>query len=446
MKLQTRIRHVAKLGAILTVMTACATPPPVENFATGANPADEIQKLEAEISAAAPSQLDVLSPRNYEKSISALRASKKELASQSDAKDILEEVAESRSYLKRAQEFAKVSTETMPDVTTARALALKEGAKESFSSEFRKADNDLKNVAEDIESNDLDKAQKERGELQAAYLALELSAIQRKNLAEAQGILKDAKRADAEDIAPQTLAKAEKSIRDADAYIIANRHDTAQIQARSAQALADARYLAKITGMAKSGERVSGEAAALQMDAAQVAVAQKTSELAQTEVQLSQAGAAATAALLTVETQKAMDAKYEQARAMFKPSEAEVYRQGKMIVIRLRTLDFDSAKAQLKGSSFPLLSKVNEVIAEFPTSRVTVEGHTDSKGGKAVNEKVSLARAEAVKSYFESNSKSEGAKYSAVGYDFQKPLATNKTEAGRAQNRRVDIIIAPEIK
>jgi OOP family OmpA-OmpF porin len=441
-KLQSRTTQVSMLGAILAIMASCSTTPPVENFAVGADPAAEIQKLEGEMTAAADSQLDVFAPENYEDARKALKDAKEDLADKDDAADILEEVAESRAYFKRAVEFGKVAQDAMPDVASARALALKAGAKETIAQDFREVDDQLKGVTDNIEKNDLDKATKKRQELQGKYLDLELRGIKHQYISEAEGQIRNAERNNADDRAPRTLAKAKKSYQDAEAYINANRHDTAQVKVLSDKALADARLLRRITDQVASGNFT--EESALQLEAANQSAADKAAALAQTEAELNKTAAAANAAQSSLEAQKAIDAKYEQARGMFSNNEAEVYRQGKNIVIRLRALEFDTAKAQLKGTSFPLLSKVNDVIAEFPKSSVTIEGHTDSKGGKAINEKVSQARADAVKAYFESNSKAEGAKFSAVGMDFQKPLASNKTESGRAQNRRVDIVIVPE--
>ena len=76
-----------------------------------------------------------------------------------------------------------------------------------------------------------------------------------------------------------------------------------------------------------------------------------------------------------------------------------------------------------------------------------IEGHTDSVGGKAINDKLSQNRANAVKEYLQTNGggiSAESSKIEAVGYGYQKPLATNKTADGRAQNRRVDIVIKPD--
>lgn len=439
-----KFKNASILTAFLTVSAACSTTPVVENFPVGTNPTDEVQKLEADISAAAANQVDVLAPKNFDEARESLKDAKKDLEDKDDAKDVLAEVAEGRAYLKLANDYAKVSTQTMPDVVAARALALKEGAKDLHAQKFRKADDQLKDVAEDIEKNKTSSAEKNRAELQGQYLDLELQAIRTANLEEARGLVRAAERSDAKKWAPRTLEVAEKSIVDADAYIVANRHDTAKIKEMSAKALADAKFTKEITGKAKSGEKVTSEEAALRSVAAQQEIAAKESQLADTTAQLSKTEAAAGSAAAALAAKEAMDKKYEQARAMFTKQEAEVYRQGQAIVIRLRSLEFDTAKAQLKGKSFPVLAKVQDVIAEFPQSQVTVEGHTDSKGGKEINEKVSQARADAVKTYFESTSKVEGAKFSAIGYDFQKPLTSNKTEAGRAQNRRVDIVITPE--
>ncbi|RZA27218.1 MAG: OmpA family protein [Proteobacteria bacterium] len=442
MKFQSRTTQVSMLGAILAIMASCSTTPPVENFAAGANPAEEIQKLESEMTAAADSQLDVFSPENYKDAREALKDAQEDLKDKDDAEDILEEVAKSRAYFKRAVEFGKVAADTMPDVAAARALALKTGAKESISKDFRDVDEELKGVADNIEKNDLDKATKKRQELQGKYLDLELRGIKRNYISATEGNIRDAERNNADDRAPRTLAKAKKSYQDAEASINANRHDDAAIKPLADKATADAALLRKITDQVATGNFT--EESALQLHAANLSTAEKSAALASTEAQLSKTTAAAATAQSSLDAQKAIDAKYEQARGMFSNNEAEVYRQGKNIVIRLRALEFDTAKAQLKGASFPLLSKVNDVIAEFPQSTVTIEGHTDSKGGKEINAKVSQARADAVKAYFESNSKAQGAKYSAVGMDFQKPLASNKTETGRAQNRRVDVVIVPD--
>ncbi|MCP3727211.1 OmpA family protein [Paraburkholderia sp. CNPSo 3272] len=69
---------------------------------------------------------------------------------------------------------------------------------------------------------------------------------------------------------------------------------------------------------------------------------------------------------------------------------------------------------------------------------VVIDGHTDSAGSKAYNDRLSLRRAEAVRSYLQSRGLHAG-QYEVHGYDFSRPIASNATPEGRARNRRVEI-------
>jgi outer membrane protein OmpA-like peptidoglycan-associated protein len=106
-------------------------------------------------------------------------------------------------------------------------------------------------------------------------------------------------------------------------------------------------------------------------------------------------------------------------------------------------LEFPANQSVLRGENFPLLAKVAKVIKGFEGSSVVVEGHTDSDGGKKSNIKLSTERAQAISKYLISNEAISEEKISAAGYGYDRPLETNKTEKGKAQNRRVDIIINP---
>ena len=76
-------------------------------------------------------------------------------------------------------------------------------------------------------------------------------------------------------------------------------------------------------------------------------------------------------------------------------------------------------------------------------TEIKVEGHTDSLGSAVQNKTISEQRAQAVASYFKSNG-FKNIEVQSTGFGFDKPIATNKSKEGRAQNRRVDIIITPE--
>jgi peptidoglycan-associated lipoprotein len=87
--------------------------------------------------------------------------------------------------------------------------------------------------------------------------------------------------------------------------------------------------------------------------------------------------------------------------------------------------------------------KVDEMVSQMKQDPkniyLEIEGHTDNVGDKATNEKIGLARAEAVKRYLYEQYQIPLHKMSVISYGMEKPVAPNKTKAGRAQNRRVVI-------
>ncbi len=81
----------------------------------------------------------------------------------------------------------------------------------------------------------------------------------------------------------------------------------------------------------------------------------------------------------------------------------------------------------------------------FPKSDVRVEGHTDSYGTDEANLKLSEERSEAVRLYLTANMGSGAPKITSVGYGETRPIANNETADGRAKNRRIDIVIVPQM-
>ena len=91
---------------------------------------------------------------------------------------------------------------------------------------------------------------------------------------------------------------------------------------------------------------------------------------------------------------------FDEVRKQFGPTEAEVYKQGNSLVIRLRAIQFPVGKAIIMPSNYSLLSKVQQAIRTFGEPDLVIEGHTDSTGSDEMNEKLSQQRAEAVREYF----------------------------------------------
>ena len=100
---------------------------------------------------------------------------------------------------------------------------------------------------------------------------------------------------------------------------------------------------------------------------------------------------------------------------------------------------FETGKATLKPESMEEIQKVAEYMKKNPTVRFEVQGHTDNQGSDAVNDPLSQQRAEAVVKALEGLGV-DGFNLRAVGKGSHEPVADNKTDAGRAKNRRVEFI------
>jgi OOP family OmpA-OmpF porin len=104
---------------------------------------------------------------------------------------------------------------------------------------------------------------------------------------------------------------------------------------------------------------------------------------------------------------------------------------------------FDTDKYDLKPEARQELAHVVDLIRQQPNGSVLVEGHTDATGSEAHNQTLSENRARSVRDYLEAQTQGAGVRFSSRGYGKSRPIASNDTEAGRAKNRRVEIIIVP---
>ena len=109
--------------------------------------------------------------------------------------------------------------------------------------------------------------------------------------------------------------------------------------------------------------------------------------------------------------------------------------QTKMI---LRGVNFDFDKANIRPDAVPILREAANVLKENANLKVSVEGHTDSVGSEEYNLKLSLRRANAVKQFLVKEGIAES-RLTTRGFGESQPVASNETEDGRAQNRRVEL-------
>jgi outer membrane protein OmpA-like peptidoglycan-associated protein len=103
-----------------------------------------------------------------------------------------------------------------------------------------------------------------------------------------------------------------------------------------------------------------------------------------------------------------------------------------------KTILFNSGKATFKQETFAVLQSITAILKQYPSSKFSIEGHTDSDGKDAANQKLSEERAGAVKNYLIENG-IDASRLSSAGFGESKPIDSNKTAKGKANNRRVEV-------
>lgn len=107
---------------------------------------------------------------------------------------------------------------------------------------------------------------------------------------------------------------------------------------------------------------------------------------------------------------------------------------------------FDFDKSTVKSESMGDIQNLADFMKQYPQTTTVVEGHTDSVGTDAYNQKLSERRAAAVKTVLVNQYGVAGNRVDSVGYGESRPVADNATEAGRAVNRRVEAEVEAQAK
>jgi len=129
------------------------------------------------------------------------------------------------------------------------------------------------------------------------------------------------------------------------------------------------------------------------------------------------------------------------------PIELKVDKDGcpMKVTINLNVL-FDFDKSDVKPKYHDEIKRVADYMNAYPWEKATLEGHTDSKGTDAYNEKLSQRRVDAIKKYLVEKFGISADRLKAVGYGESKPIATNDTDEGRQLNRRVQAVMETYIR
>ncbi len=442
----TNLVRVALLTIVATALSACATSQPKHSYAPGTDVNSEVQAMETRFQKAVAEDVPVLSPQHFDQAKQAFADAQKMKANGKESADVLDKLGSARGHLDAAMATSEASRESARDIVQLRHDAIAAHAPEYFEKDFRTADSQFRSYAQRWErgKNDMDPG--ERAELQKMYMDLELRAIKQNELGSASNLIQSARKMNAGKFTPQTLTEAENRFTAAERVIEANRHNQSMIRPAVLEATLAARKAHDITEIARNSQGRSPEQIAMEIQSRSDQIEKQRNEIARDASKIN-ARDSAIAVLASnnesLSARKRLDRSLERARMVFTKDEAQVYRQGDRLIIRLKQIQFPSGRSELPQASFATLSKTKEVIALLGAEAVKVEGHTDSVGGKAQNQKLSQDRAEAVAQYLVAESAVSQDQVESMGFGYERPLSTNKTKQGRAQNRRVDLVITP---
>jgi outer membrane protein OmpA-like peptidoglycan-associated protein len=130
----------------------------------------------------------------------------------------------------------------------------------------------------------------------------------------------------------------------------------------------------------------------------------------------------------------------EKERAQLVPKEEPKQDVVKQLNDFAKIILFDTSKSSIKQESYKIIDQIAEIMKEYPQYSFRLLGHTDSQGNPAKNLKLSKDRAAMVRKFIIDRGIAES-RLSSNGFGSKKPVATNKTAAGRAKNRRVEVVL-----
>lgn len=442
------------------VLVGCASPQKAE-LAAG----DDVQKAVAEVTQimqkAEQEQVDLLAHEQFQDGKRHLQKAQSALSNNFKPQIVLDNAAIAKAHLKEADGAAIQRRTYSSRILTARQSALKAGLRNSdeLVKGLADVDDDLRDES-DLFTDPL--APSDFSKFQKQYLDLEIKAVQYRELNTVDMRINKAIKQDAEDLAPKTLNTAmldfedarniiEQSPRNPELYRdgVTKATEASVLLAEVMEVILGAKgtpeHIAlQIVEQNRKLSTLSEKAGQLEtnLKSTQSSLIEKSSALLEKEkmlmrkdLTLEQQQEELKRASTQVRFQRAMDA----AREQFPESDALVYQQGSNLVFRLKRVNFKSGTSAVPEASKSLLKKVNEIIRELQTENVIVQGHTDSVGSDKLNKDLSTRRANSVAQFL--SSLGGGYRLSYIGYGEARPIASNETAAGRAINRRVDLVV-----
>lgn len=444
----------------------------------------EINAMATQLEEARSLDLHLIAPRTFGQAEERLVNARSRYAAGGNITEIRKLLQESQSNLQEALEVQEVGRVILRDALDARNDAVTAGSNTLAKTEWKDAEDAMHDAGRDIEKGDQNDARQDAQKAVRAYRAAELTAIRTRLLGDARTRREQAREADAEKFARQTWQSAGQSMQEAERILANDRYAHSEAQQMAQAATEQYEHASTIAGNARYVDddverrfeevvlRYEGQIAqiadALNLEAqfsegsqpvTEQAIASITSlqqdyltmqrtlderqqaieELSTRLASLQQRDETVTGQL---EQRRQREAALQRIRSFFTNAEADVLLRGEELTIRLIGLKFDVGSSTIQPQYFPVLTKLQRALQEFPDAPVNVTGHTDSQGASASNQQLSEQRADAVRSYLLANMTTlSPTRIRAIGYGASQPIASNENEAGRQQNRRIDVQI-----
>ena len=471
-------------------------------LATFAAPAAAQQDLRATLFAEADRALaearaanaELLAPETFTRGAEAYASAEDDLARGRNMDRVRSALTNAARAFTEAGDAAEIANVTLAAVIKTRADATNANAATFAAELWAEASEAFDTAARRLESGDIRGARGRADEAEALYRDAELTAIKAQYLSQTRALLAEAEQARVPRLAPRTYEKALSLLAEAERELSENRYDTDLPRSLAQQANYEARhaiYLAalierlreqdqsledlilsyeqplsdisaaadKAAQLDKGIEPVVTELVAyiegLREQASQAErdlsdtrtrVGELEEEIRDLDQRLGGVSQERVALVQRLEAEARIREQFAAIENMFARDEARVSREGNRMVIRLVGLTFQSGQDVVRPAYRPLLDKLRQAAEVFPRSQITIEGHTDSYGGDENNLALSRRRAEAVSAFLTTELNVPEFRLSSVGYGETQPIANNDTEQGRERNRRIDVIIEPQLE
>jgi OOP family OmpA-OmpF porin len=492
-------RNTTTLLLALAVAAGCATTPRLGRDQVLQENRDLAEVAQALV-VADHNEVDLLAPAGFAAARSTFEQAVQ--AAQNHRPDEAKATAaEAEKALRAAEADAATSRDVMREVLTVRDRALTAAAPTLFAEQYKSLETRLHDAVHLVELGRIEPAKERRPALIRDYADLELQSIKKGSVQAAQATLKQAKERDAAKYAPKTFKLAEDKMALALSILEADRTRQAEANTEAAAAIWHAERAAQIAEVIKDFERrdyseedkvlwyqdqlseidaplgdnlpfnrenravvldMQGAIAALAAQEKQTAatVTERDQQIAALEAQLEQTKVAHAAELQQLAAQHAQELaaagerltdterrqreyqqRFDQVQALFDPAEATVYRQGGNVLLVVHGFHFPSGQSVIEAENFALMNKIQRAVETFPGCKIEVTGHTDATGEPDFNLKLSQDRAFKVAKFLHDVGGIESERLTSEGFGDTKPVATNKTAEGRAENRRVELLL-----